>query len=166
MFRHLKGVRMFTMSSKHEVPRRFTPEKGFIPDRRIVNALIVNEEGRILLLKRPEENRYFGGYYHIISGKLNEGEGFDIGLIREAKEELGCDISACRIIELGDFEYTEWDGETWEMKPFLVFVEEGLDIDLNEEHTECLWIEIEDIEDFPITVQVGEMVERMLDFEE
>ena len=152
------------MKPKYEEPIHFEPEKDIIPDHRIINIIVINDRKEILLLHRPPDNIYFGGYYHILSGKLHPGESFQDGLVREILEELQCDTNEFEIKRLGDREYTRWNNETWEMRPFLGITKGNLDIHLNEEHTDCIWTDLENIQNLPVTPQVGEMVEKLLEF--
>jgi 8-oxo-dGTP diphosphatase len=57
----------------------------------VVAAVIRNDEGRILLAKRPRD-RHMGGLWEFPGGKLHDGEPPTDGLVRELAEELGVAI--------------------------------------------------------------------------
>ncbi len=146
-------------NSKTAVPEKFNPEKEISPDVRIFNALIFNEKGEILLLKRSEDDRYFPGHYNILSGKLEDKEGYIEGLMREVKEEIGVEISSSNIIEQQGFEFTRWKGIIWKMQPFRILFS-GAEMVLNEEHLRYVWIKPEEVDGLELTPQVMDMIER------
>lgn len=58
--------------------------------KKVVRAIIVNEQGKALLGKRARG--ISTGMYTIIGGKLDEGEDPKEGVKREVKEEIGLDF--------------------------------------------------------------------------
>jgi len=56
-------------------------------------AVIQDEQGRVLLSRRPE-HAHQGGLWEFPGGKVEPGEGLSAALKREITEELGLDISA------------------------------------------------------------------------
>jgi 8-oxo-dGTP pyrophosphatase MutT (NUDIX family) len=139
-------------------PKKFKPKKGFIPDIRIVNVLLVNDEGQVVLFKRSEDNEYFPGHFHILSGKLKKNENFRDCVIREILEETGIDISDEDISQIGEDWYTKWDGKTWKTRPFDVLIHNSK-IVLNGEHSEYVLVNPLEKGDLSITPQVKEMFE-------
>lgn len=68
--------------------------------RIIARAVVVNEDGKVLLMKL-NRNDEFGNfkYYETPGGGVNDNENINDAVLREIKEETGCD---CEIItELG-----------------------------------------------------------------
>jgi mutator protein MutT len=61
----------------------------------VVAAMIVDDEGRILIAERPE-GKFMAGWWEFPGGKLEFGERPEEGLAREVREELGIDV------EVGD----------------------------------------------------------------
>ncbi|MFH1254518.1 MAG: NUDIX domain-containing protein [bacterium] len=59
--------------------------------------MIINAEGKILIGKRKGEH---APYYSIPGGKLDLGETFEAGIIREIKEETNLDILDPKVIAL------------------------------------------------------------------
>mgnify|MGYP001826062300 CR=1 FL=1 len=73
---------------------RFPPmAPGSTPRREItvVAAVIRDEEGHILMQKRPE-GRHMGGLWEFPGGKIDDGEAPAQALMRELHEELGIEI--------------------------------------------------------------------------
>jgi len=60
------------------------PEARFI----VVAAVISNDEGKILLARRPE-GTHMAGLWEFPGGKVENGESFPEALLRELREELG-----------------------------------------------------------------------------
>lgn len=63
----------------------------------IVHSVIVNKEGKILLIKRSKLNDVLSGYWDIPGGTLEDGEDPVMGAIRETKEETGLDIKKLKL---------------------------------------------------------------------
>ncbi len=53
-----------------------------------INALIVNEAGRLLMQRRPGDKENGGYWDKSVGGHVSAGEEFDVTLVREAGEEL------------------------------------------------------------------------------
>jgi 8-oxo-dGTP diphosphatase len=66
------------MASPQNPPREFT----------VVAAVIRDQEGRVLLAKRPEGS-HMGGLWEFPGGKMTDGEAPGEALVRELDEELG-----------------------------------------------------------------------------
>ena len=58
----------------------------------VVACALVDEDGRVLLAKRPS-NRSFSGLWEFPGGKVEPGEKPEDALIRELKEELDIDVT-------------------------------------------------------------------------
>jgi 8-oxo-dGTP diphosphatase len=58
-----------------------------------VRALITDEQGRLLLIQRSKESKFFGGLWEVPGGKVELGETFGQALVREVKEETGLTIA-------------------------------------------------------------------------
>ena len=57
----------------------------------VVAAMIVREDGRILIAERPE-GKFMAGWWEFPGGKLEFAEAPEAGLAREVREELGIDV--------------------------------------------------------------------------
>lgn len=65
-------------------------DKESYSNRQSIYALVFNNEGKIASIKYRKE---IGPMYPLPGGGVNESEGWEEGLIREIKEEIGCDIT-------------------------------------------------------------------------
>lgn len=61
--------------------------------RRAVRGVIFDDKGNIAFLYVPARK-----YYGLPGGGVDQGENFDDGIIRECKEELGCDIEIVKTL--------------------------------------------------------------------
>jgi len=64
-------------------------------DITVVAAVIRNEEGEILLTRRPA-HKHMGGLWEFPGGKIHDGESPAAALVRELHEELGVEASIDR----------------------------------------------------------------------
>ncbi|MET3697075.1 8-oxo-dGTP diphosphatase [Bacillus oleivorans] len=63
----------------------------------VVKGVIVNE-GKVLLVKRAEEEEVGGGTWECASGKIEFGEDLETALVREVQEETGLRVTVERIL--------------------------------------------------------------------
>jgi 8-oxo-dGTP diphosphatase len=101
-----------------------------------VKAVLVDGQGRTLLIHRSSHNRSFVGCWEWPGGKVDPGEDFAVAVVREAQEEVGLDI-----------EITGLAGATQFAMPMLTVVLlcmeariTGGEIHLSEEHDAYDWV--------------------------
>lgn len=63
-----------------------------------VDVIIVDEKGRILLIKRSDQEKTFPGKWGIPGGLIEWGETVEQALKREAMEEIGVEIEVVRFV--------------------------------------------------------------------
>lgn len=63
-----------------------------------VRALITDENGKVLILKRSADSKTNPGRWELPGGKVDQGEAFDVALVREVEEETGLKISLGNVI--------------------------------------------------------------------
>ena len=63
----------------------------------VVKGLILNE-GKVLLVKRSNEEEVGGGTWELVGGKIEFGEDLKPGLLREIKEEVNLNVTIERIL--------------------------------------------------------------------
>lgn len=104
-------------------------------------AVIVNDEGQVLILKRGKNSKFFPGRYDLPGGGVNDGEGIEAALMREIEEELGIQVEIGPVIKLTDFN-TERNGRPVYVKGvrFLAFYRGG-EVRLSDEHEEFEWMD-------------------------
>lgn len=105
-----------------------------------VKSFIVNERGELLLIKRGGNNPHKPGVWEIPGGRLEPMEDPFEGLKREIKEETGLDVEVMNPLRIHHF--TRDDGQKITMITFLCKPVSG-SVNLSNEHTEYLWIEMD-----------------------
>jgi ADP-ribose pyrophosphatase YjhB (NUDIX family) len=151
------------MDCRFMKPEKLIPEEGFIPDRRIVIAVLLNSEGEMVLFRRGDKNKFFPGYFHILTEKLEGEEDFTEGLIRGVFEEAGIEISEDEFFKMGERDFTKWGSICSEVDYYCVMIGEK-NIRLNSEHTEYLLAKPSEVENLKITPTVISMLERLEEF--
>lgn len=105
-----------------------------------VGAVILNKEGKMLLMKSHKWNNR----YVIPGGHIELGETMKQALEREIKEETGLDIYDIKYISFQEFIY---DLAFWKKRHFIFFDfvcrTDSEDVKLNEEGQEHTWVEPE-----------------------
>lgn len=106
------------------------------PFRLAVRAVIRDEQGRCLLLRRSPVNKGFVGQWEWPGGKADPGESFDEALRREVREETGLEIELLGVVGAFDFEMPQVRVATLclEARPV------GGALRLSEEHDELAWV--------------------------
>jgi 8-oxo-dGTP diphosphatase len=85
------------------------------PSVPVVCAVIVDANGRVLVAQRPA-HKHLGLKWEFPGGKVEPDESAESALLREIKEELGCDIVIDRALPSFTYDY---GSVTIEMIPFL-----------------------------------------------
>jgi 8-oxo-dGTP diphosphatase len=121
--------------------------------QQFVVGAVVQEEGNVLLLQRPDDD-FMGGIFELPSGKVEPGEGLDDAVKREVEEESGLTVTALREY-LGHFDYTSGSGKHSRQFNFAVDVATSEPVELTE-HEAYLWAELGD--EMPVTEAVKEVL--------
>ena len=99
-------------------------------------VVVRDEEGRCLLLKRSLSSKGNPGKWDLPGGKVDVGESFDQGLLREVAEETGLTISLQRVLGAAESE------SPTKKVAYLILegrVESGK-VRLSGEHDEYIWV--------------------------
>jgi mutator protein MutT len=105
-----------------------------------VRALLLDENGKSLLLRRSYSSRHFAGMWEWPGGKCDPGETIDKALMREVEEETGLQIEVTDFIGADDFVMSEIHVVSLYMKAEIV---EGV-VTLSGEHDDFSWVFPED----------------------
>ena len=111
------------------------------PYRLAVRAVIRDEAGRCLLLRRSPANKGFVGYWEWPGGKVDAGEEFEHALHREVSEETGLEIELHDLAGAFGFEVAQARIVTLclEARPT------GGTLRLSEEHDAFEWVPLEEL---------------------
>lgn len=69
-----------------------------------MKAVLVDGEGKTLLIRRSKANKNFTGKWEWPGGKVDPGEDFAVAAIRETKEETGLDVELTGVAGVAQFE--------------------------------------------------------------
>lgn len=109
-----------------------------------VKAVVLNSEGEVLILKRPEGDRSGAGKYDLPGGEIETGEKIKEALVREIKEEIGLEVEIGPVIHVFDFEKEQnEDGQKGKGIRFLAFYKNG-EARLSKEHANFEWLGIDE----------------------
>jgi 8-oxo-dGTP diphosphatase len=109
------------------------PEKPF---RLVVKAVILDDAGRSLLIRRSPRNRNFVGKWDWPGGKCEPGEPFDNALTREVLEETGLGVEVAGLVGATSFEMPDAHVILLCMEARVI----GGDLKLGEEHDRVAWV--------------------------
>jgi 8-oxo-dGTP diphosphatase len=129
-----------------------TQEKNTKEVALIVEAIIKNKKGKILLLKRSNSNKFFREKWQLPGGKVDFGENVRDAIVREIKEETTCDSKKIDIKKVFSFseKFNGFSGTVFLMI-FDADVCEESEIVLSEDHTEFGFFDIQEIEKLYLT---------------
>ncbi len=119
-------------------------------------VIVHNEDGDVLLLRRSEASKNNPGKWEFPGGKLDPGESFVDGLLREVREETGLDINL-----KGSFGICE----SKLAKPPVVYLvmeaeAKSGNIRLSHEHSKFQWTPPDKLEEMPICPQFRRVARR------
>lgn len=127
-------------------------------EKNVVGAIIVDAQGKILILSRKLDD-FMGGIDELPSGNMEPGEDIITTLAREVKEETNCDMKEI-LYYIDSFDYKSGSGKNARQYNFAIRVEQTNSIILTE-HDAYLWQTIEEIIDNPnITNEVKETIKK------
>ncbi|WP_010243974.1 NUDIX hydrolase [Acetivibrio cellulolyticus] len=100
-----------------------------------VKGIIVNH-GRVLIVKRANNDKVAPGTWECVGGKIEFGEELETALIREIKEEVGLDVTVEKLLYAATFK-----SDPTRQVVILTYLckSEVTDVTLSIEHLEYLW---------------------------
>lgn len=111
----------------------------------IVRVIILNNEGKILILKRNPSEVHYPGLWDIPGGGMDKAESLKDTAIREAKEECGLDVE----IKEDYFTVFHRTDAPVDIYGFLGGQTKG-NVTLSAEHTEFAWMSKSDWENIEL----------------
>lgn len=112
-----------------------------------VGALIWREsDGRYLLLKRAGDKDYASGVWECVTGRVDQGEGFEEAVYREVAEEIGASINVEFVVGTTHFYRGELNPEHELIGVVFACTLMGPnEIHLSAEHSDYRWVAAEEV---------------------
>ena len=122
-------------------------------------CVVINGEGKILLLKRSPDKKFFPGQWAAVGAvPLSKDENMEAIAKREIKDELGLEG---KILKSGEAMSAIAGGYQWHIFPFLAQIESS-NVTLNDEHTEYKWVSKEELKDYNLPHLMEETITKFL----
>jgi len=150
------------MDSNIKIPKSISSEKEFIPESFVVNVLIYDDKGRILLLKRKGEHTFYPDYWGVIMEKVKEGETFKEALHRGVYEEINLYVDENNVDQLDGDLFKVWKEKNYQIHRYFVGIGDS-EIILNHEHDEYMWFDSNFHEDIDIMPDAMDMIEKFFE---
>jgi mutator protein MutT len=120
-------------------------------------AVIINEKGLILLIKRAGDETHLENLWDVPGGRFEHGEKPQQGLKREVMEESGLEVEVMDPVTSWTFMRDNGEqvfGTTFLCEP------EGLEVELGDEHTDFQWVEKKELDDLPMHDELREGLKK------
>ncbi len=143
----------YNLGTQSELPMR--ESKGPLPHKIIGVAVIWDDQGKILIDRRPQKG-LLGGLWEFPGGKLEEGETLEDCVAREVKEELAIDIEVGEKIMTLDHAYTHFK-VTLNVFRCKHLAGEPQTIECDE----VRWVELNELDQFPFPKANGQIIEAL-----
>jgi len=132
--------------------------------KRVVTSLLICE-GKILLLKRSQRVATMKGWWHGVSGYLEEDELPYDRALKEIREEVNLGPDEVELVRGGEIiESPDVAGKDviWVVHPFLFRVKSPGKIRLDWEHDECVWVLPADLESYRTVPRLADALKKLL----
>jgi 8-oxo-dGTP diphosphatase len=130
-------------------------------DTRVYTAAVIMRDDKTLIVKRAATQRFAPNQWEFVSGFMEENETAEQTILRELKEEIGCEAKI--IQSLSVYEVTDDEGR-WVVVPFLVEIPESSAITLSQEHSDFMWVVKEELSRLPELADDVKALEGQLRF--
>lgn len=135
--------------------KKFQPKPGQIDYSRarwvpVINCFVKYKD-KFLLVERSNRVGFYPGYWHVISGFLDDHKSLKEKTIEELKEELNIsekDIKSIKVGEIFDQEARKYE-KTWIVHPLLVEVKTN-DIRIDWEAVKYRWVSISEFKKYKL----------------
>ncbi|MDA4114994.1 MAG: NUDIX hydrolase [Thaumarchaeota archaeon] len=113
---------------------------------RVFTTGVVLRRGKLLILKRKEDDDSYPGVWDCVGGHFEKGESAEECMLREAREEAG---QTMKIVKVGPLiEYLDAYGRAVAV-PFILKPDPKKEV-VPSEHSEFRWVELSELKDYDI----------------
>lgn len=111
----------------------------------VAKAVLMNDEGKILILRRSETDRVRPGELDLPGGGVDENESYEDAAQREIREEAGLDVSL-KDLHLVFTDTNYYEGSTTIRFLYAAKLSGDPEIRLSYEHDEFAWMTFDEVE--------------------
>ena len=133
---------------------------------RVVTCLLINEEGKLLILKRSDKVKTYRGLWGGVAGYVEPGEEPYETALKEIQEEVGIEKEHVVLINQGNIvKFTDiYEGNKyeWTIYPFVFKIRKNQKIQIDWEHLEYLWITPSEITRYDTVPHLKQTVSDLL----
>jgi len=133
---------------------------------RVATSILLNDDCKMLILKRSEKVKTYKGFWGGVAGYVEENEKPYETAIKEIKEEVGLDKEYFKLIKRLDpikfsdfYENKKYD---WEIFVFLFKINKKSKIKIDWEHSEYRWINPSEIDKFNTVPHLKDIVKKLI----
>jgi 8-oxo-dGTP pyrophosphatase MutT (NUDIX family) len=133
----------------------------------VATSVLMDDKGRILILKRSDKVRTYKGCWSGIAGYVEKDEEPLETAFKEISEEVGLSnddvvlVKQVDPVEIAD--YHEGVHYTWKIFPFLFKTGKKSKVQIDWEHTEYRWINPSDIGEYDTVPHLEDVVLELLE---
>lgn len=117
-------------------------------------CLIFNEENKLLLVRRSDNDNWMPGKFALVGGGIEENEIPEETIIRETKEEVNLTIKKPKLV------YSTIEGDTF-LYVFIAKVNNSDKIKLNDEHSGYVWVGKMDLDKYDTVPNLADMIKKV-----
>lgn len=109
-------------------------------------AIIVDDDGFVLVVRRSDSHPHVPLTPDLPGGKIEEGETFVEGLIREIKEETAIEVLPSAISFVGSTGAKDYYGKDLSLELYEVKLDHRPEVSLSFEHDSYQWVAVKDLQ--------------------
>ena len=133
---------------------------------KVATSLLINNDGKLLILKRSEKVRTYKGLWEGIAGYIEDNEKPFETALKEINEEVGLEKDKVRLIKtygpINISDNYKGDNYDWEIYVFIFIIKKNSKIKIDWEHIEKRWILPAEIWDYETVPYLKEIVSKIL----
>lgn len=131
--------------------------------QKIVVTGFLLHDGKALIIRRSEKEKYLPGFYELPGGKSDFGEDPGESLKREYKEEVNLNVEVGKPYRAFHYVSDEGKRHTIEIVFAVKLDDDPANLKLGKDHDDHQWVELEKLDDFNITDEMKQSIKEGFD---